>query len=54
MGIPLGKLHQLIRDYLQSVYGYEAGRDPDERSPIQIDVGIGPDVLQGLRRGGED
>lgn len=54
MGIPLGKLHQLIKDYLQNVYGYEAGRDPDERSPIQMDVGIGPDVLQGLERGGGD
>lgn len=39
MGIPLGKLHQLIKDYLLSTYEYEAGRDIDEKSPLQIDLG---------------
>lgn len=36
MGIPLGRLQQLIREEIKSAYGYEAGHDVDEISPLLI------------------
>jgi len=34
MGIPIGRLHQLIKEELKSAYDYEAGRDIEEMSPL--------------------
>jgi formate dehydrogenase (coenzyme F420) beta subunit len=36
MGIPMGKLHQLIKEELDSTYGYQAGRDIEEKSPLLL------------------
>jgi formate dehydrogenase subunit beta len=49
MGIPIGRLHQLIREELLSSYGYEAGRDIDEKSPLLIGPPPEP-VVKGARR----
>jgi formate dehydrogenase (coenzyme F420) beta subunit len=43
MGIPLGRLHQLIKEELKSAYGYEAGRDIEEKSPLLVE----PDGVSG-------
>jgi|NGEPerStandDraft_9_1074522.scaffolds.fasta_scaffold02693_2 formate dehydrogenase (coenzyme F420) beta subunit len=40
MGIPVGKLHQLIKEDLKSVYGYQAGRDVEEKSPLLLAPGV--------------
>ena len=37
MGIPLARLHQLIKEDLKSEYGFEAGRDLEEVSPLLVD-----------------
>jgi formate dehydrogenase subunit beta len=37
MGIPLGQLHQLIREDIKRLFGYEAGRDVFEESPLLND-----------------
>jgi len=34
MGIPISKLHLLLREDLKRQYGYEAGNDAEERSPL--------------------
>ncbi len=42
MGIPLADFHTLIREDLKRLFGYEAGRDPDETSPLNTDLEKGP------------
>ena len=42
MNIPLGQLHQLIREDIKRLFGYEAGRDVFEESPLLGDVENGP------------
>lgn len=38
MGIPVGKLHQLIREDVKRLFGYEAGVDPEDESPLLTDL----------------
>jgi len=42
MNIPLGQLHQLIREDIKRLFGYEAGRDVFEESPLLGDAENGP------------
>ncbi len=42
MGIPLADFHTLIREDIKRIFGYEAGNDPDEASPLNTDLEKGP------------
>jgi formate dehydrogenase subunit beta len=42
MVIPLSKLHQLIRQDVKRLFGYEAGLSADEKSPLLTDLDKGP------------
>jgi ferredoxin len=45
MGIPLGKLHQLIREDVKQLFKYEAGLSPDDESPLLNDLEKSPMVV---------
>ncbi len=48
MGIPLADFHALIREDLRRLFGYEAGKDPEEASPLNTDLEKGPlEVIPG-------
>ena len=42
MGIPLGQLHQLIREVLESLFNYRAGVSVEDVSPLHSDLEKGP------------
>ncbi len=46
MGIPLGKLHQLIREDVKRLFKYETGLNPEDESPLQNDLERGPLEVQ--------
>jgi len=42
MGIPLGKLHELVRQELKKLFGYEAGLNVEEKSPLLLTLDESP------------